>query len=267
METLKLLILAITQGASELLPVSSSAHLIIVGNIIEIHTSIFLLTSLQIGTTIAILAFFWKKLTRNLFTKKKLLFYIKILASVIPSAVLGILFEQKIEEVLQAEWIIAASLIFWGIVMILAQRKANSSEAIDDIENITWQQSLLMGFAQALALVPGTSRSGITTLAGIGLGLNKYTAFEYSLVLGLPVLLGSSMWTILEEILDTGIPNLGDVSFVTYLNDFIILVIPFVIGCLALVILRRVKRDKWLSVFGIYRICLGILILIFTYLL
>lgn len=267
MESLKLLILAITQGASELLPISSSAHLIIVGNLIEIHTSILLLTSLQIGTTIAILAFFWKKLTNGLLTKKKILFYIKIFASVIPSAVLGILFEQKIEEVLQAEWIIAASLIFWGIIMVLAQRKVDSTEAIDDIENITWQQSLLMGFAQALALIPGTSRSGITTLAGIGLGLNKYTAFEYSLVLGLPVLLGSSMWTILEEILDTGLPNLAEVSFITYVNAFIILVIPFVIGGIALIILRKVKRDKWLSVFGIYRICLGVLILLFTYLL
>lgn len=267
MESIKLLVLAITQGLSELLPVSSSAHLIILGKIINIQTSILLLTSLQIGTTIAIIAFFWRKLVKNIFTKKKLLFYVKIIASVIPSAILGILFEKKIEGVLQAEWIIASSLIFWGIIMVITQRKVDPSDAVDDIENITWQQSLLMGFAQSIALIPGTSRSGITTLAGIGLGLNKYTAFEYSLVLGLPVLVGSSMWTIYEDLVANGIPVLSDIGFFHYLNTAIILLVPFLVGCLSLIILKKIKRDKWLSVFGIYRIGLGTLILIFTYLL
>jgi undecaprenyl-diphosphatase len=151
--------------------------------------------------------------------------------------------------------------------MIIAQRKVDPSDAVDDIENITWQQSLLMGFAQSIALIPGTSRSGITTLAGIGLGLNKYTAFEYSLVLGLPVLVGSSLWTIYEDLAANGIPVLSGLEFSTYLNTGIILLVPFLVGCLSLIILKKIKRDKWLSVFGIYRIGLGTLILIFTYLL
>ena len=266
MESIKLLILAITQGFSELLPISSSAHLIILGKVMEIPTSTLLLASLHIGTTIAILAFFWKRLFANFFTKKKWLFYSKIVLSVIPSAILGVLFESKIEEILHDNWIIAVSLIFWGIIMILAQNKSDENGE-KDMENITWQQSLLMGFAQAVALIPGTSRSGITTLAGIGLGLNKYTAFEYSFILGLPVLIGAPIWEILKTVKDTGIPAMGDVTLVSFVNIGIIILVPFLVGCLSLMILKRISREKWFSAFGIYRIVLGIAILVFGYLL
>lgn len=266
MESIKLLVLAITQGLSELLPISSSAHLIILGRVMEIPTSTILLASLHIGTTIAILAFFWKKLFTGFFTKKKWTFYFKILLSVIPSAILGILFESKIESVLHDNWIIAASLIFWGIIMILAQNKKDEGK-VDDIENVTWQQSLLMGFAQAIALIPGTSRSGVTTLAGIGLGLNKYTAFEYSLILGLPVLIGAPIWEILKMVKDTGVPVVADITFMNLVNVGIIILVPFLVGCLSLILLKKISRDKWLSMFGMYRIILGIVILVVAYVL
>jgi len=266
MESIKLLILAITQGISELLPISSSGHLIILGEVMNIPTSTLLLTSLHIGTSIAILVFFRKKLFTNFFSKKKWIFYLKIILSVIPSAILGVLFESKIENALHDNWIIAVSLIFWGILMIIAQNTRDEGGE-ENMENVTWQQSLLMGFAQAIALIPGTSRSGITTLSGIGLGLKKYTAFEYSLVLGLPVLLGASLWEIIKTIADNGqvIPStlvIGD-----YLNYAIILLVPFVVGCISMMILERIKKEKWLSAFGIYRIVLGVAILVMGYLL
>ena len=265
METLKLLALAITQGLSELLPISSSAHLILLGHIIDIPTSTLLLTSLHIGTTIAILAFFGRKLFTKFFTKEKWVFYLKIIVSVIPSGILGVLFESKIEEVLRADWIIAASLIFWGILMLIAQRRKDTDEHIADMESITWQQSLLMGFAQAIALIPGTSRSGVTTLAGIALGLNKYTAFEYSLILGLPVLMGSSAWTIYQEVSDHGLSTPS--GMIDYLNLAIIILVPFIVGCISLLFLKKISKNKWLSLFGIYRIVLGVAVLVIAYLL
>lgn len=265
MESLKLLALAITQGLSELLPISSSAHLILLGHVIDIPTSTLLLTSLHIGTTIAILVFFGRKLFAKFFTKEKWVFYLKIIVSVIPSGILGVLFESKIEEILRADWIIAASLIFWGILMLIAQKRKDTDEHVADMENITWQQSLLMGFAQAIALIPGTSRSGVTTLAGIALGLNKYTAFEYSLILGLPVLMGSSVWTIYQEVTDHGLTMPSSIS--DSLNIGIIILVPFIVGCLSLLFLKKISKEKWLSLFGIYRIALGIAVLILAYLL
>jgi len=266
MESIKLLILAIVQGISELLPISSSGHLIILGEVMAIPTSTLLLTSLHIGTSLAILVFFGRKLLKGFFTKKKWIFYAKILLSIIPSGVLGVLFESKIENILHDNWIIAASLIFWGILMILAQNKKDDG-TVEDMEEVTWQQSLLMGFAQAIALIPGTSRSGITTLSGIRLGLNKYTAFEYSLVLGLPVLLGASLWEIIKTVMDNGQVIPTTLGVTDYLNFAIIILVPFVIGCISLMLLEKVKKERWLSAFGIYRIVVGIAILVVGYLL
>lgn len=266
MESIKLLVLAIVQGISELLPVSSSGHLLIVGQVMHFPTSTLLITSLHIGTSIALLVFFWQKLFTDFLTKKKWIFYLKILLSIIPSGILGILFESKIETILHDNWIIAVSLIFWGIIMILAQNKKNEG-TIEDMENITWQQSLLMGFAQVIALIPGTSRSGITTLAGVGLGLNKYTAFEYSMVLGLPVLIGASLWEIMKAVTTNGeiIPTI--LATTNYINFAIIILVPFVIGCVSLMLLKRIRKEKWLSAFGIYRIIIGLIILVSSYLL
>ncbi len=266
METIKLLVLSIVQGFTELLPVSSSAHLIILGQAFNLPTSTLLLTSFHIGTSLAILIFFWKKLFSGFFTKEKWIFYSKILVAMIPAGILGVLFESKIENILRADWIIALSLIFWGILMIIAQKKELGIPETK-WENITWKQSLLMGWAQTLALIPGTSRSGVTTLSGIAMGLNQYTALEYSFILGLPALLGSAVWEIAKTVMDN--PGVASAEFTTqqYLQTAIVIIVPFVIGLGALAILKKLNRSKWLSSFGIYRIIVGVAILVIAYLL
>ena len=107
MENLKIFFLAVVQGISELLPISSSGHLILFGRLIEMEVSTLLLTTLHIGTSFAIIVFFRKRLFSNLFTKKKLVFYLKILMSIIPAAILGVLYEDKVEQILRYTWIIA----------------------------------------------------------------------------------------------------------------------------------------------------------------
>lgn len=266
METIKLLILSVIQGISELLPISSSAHLILLNQIMNIPTSNLLLTSFHIGTTLAIVIFFWKRLFSNFFTKEKWVFYAKLLLAMIPAAVLGVLFEDKIAEILRQNWIMAASLIFWGIIMIVAQ-KTDMGREPEPWEKITWKQALLMGWGQSLALIPGTSRSGITTLSGIALGLNQYTALEYSFILGIPALLGSAVWEIIKTVTTTPEIISSGFTFDQYLQVGIIIIIPFVIGLGALAILKKFSREKWLSTFGIYRIILGMGILVVSYLL
>lgn len=266
METIKLLILSIVQGITELLPVSSSAHLILLNEIMKLPTSNLLLTSFHIGTTLAIVIFFWKRLFSNFFTKEKWIFYAKLLLAMIPAGVLGVLFEDKIAEILRANWIMALSLIFWGILMIVAQKQDMGREP-EAWEKITWKQALLMGWGQALALIPGTSRSGITTLTGIALGLNQYTALEYSFILGIPALLGSAVWEIIKTV--TNNPSIVSMGFTStqYVQVGIIVIVPFLIGLGALIILKKFSKTKWLSTFGIYRIILGIVILVVSYLL
>jgi undecaprenyl-diphosphatase len=190
---------------------------------------------------------------------------LKVIVSVIPAGVLGILFETKIEDFLRANWIMAASLIFWGILMIIAQKR-DMGQKEQDWEEITWKQSITMGFAQAIALIPGTSRSGVTTLAGIALGLDQYAALSYSFVLGLPVLLGSSLWEILKAMKSNPslLNNIVDPN--NLVKIIIILFVPMILGIIALMTLDKVKKEKWLSTFGIYRIILGLVILAIFYL-
>ena len=261
MENLKILLLAITQGISELLPISSSGHLILLGRLMDLEVSTLLLTSLHIGTSLAIILFFRRTLFSHLFTKDKLLFYVKILVSVIPAAIIGLLYEEKIEQILRFTWVIAISLIFWGILMIIADY-LEIEKKYKKIQDIPWKKALIIGVSQIIALIPGTSRSGISTLTGIALGVDKYRAFEYSLILGIPILLGSSFWEIWKAL--TIEPTYSvELLPIALLKIGIIIIVPFVVGYLSLVVLKKVRREKWLTVFGIYRIILGTIILLF----
>jgi undecaprenyl-diphosphatase len=152
MEILKILILSIVQGVTELLPISSTGHLILIGRFLEIPTSTLLLSVLHIGTTIAVILFFRKDLFRKFFTKEKFYFYLKIAVSSIPAGLAGFLLENIVDEKLHASWIIAVSLIFWGIVMIFMERN-RKEEAEVGIEKVSWKQSLVMGIGQAFALI------------------------------------------------------------------------------------------------------------------
>ncbi len=262
METLKIIFLSTVQGVTELLPVSSSAHLLLLGKVFEIDMSSTLLVLFHLGTTLAILIFFWKKIFKDFLTRDRWNFYFKVVVSSIPAAIVGFFFEEIISEKLRATWIISVSLIVWGIVMILIERRKSkvTKPVTEDVQSITWKQAGIVGVAQVLALIPGTSRSGISTIAGILTGMEKYTALEYSFLIGLPVLFGSFLWGVLK-----GSP-LSEISH-NQLDALIIVGVTFVVGVISLQILKHNKKKNWLTVFGIYRIVVGVAILISTYLL
>ena len=265
MECFKLFVIGVVQGITELLPVSSTGHILILGEALNLGTiSSSLLVLFHLGTTVAIIIFFWKTLFKNFFTKEKWLFYLKVLVATIPAALVGFFLEDVISEKLRAIWIIAVSLIVWGIVMIILERRNKDVENKEsDVEKITWKQAIITGIAQTFALIPGTSRSGVTTIAGILVGLKKYIALEFSFILSIPVLLGSFVILlrenpIRETVLSTGISS-------TWLGFSIIFFSTLIFGLLTLFILKKVKRNNWLTIFGIYRILLGIVLLIVYY--
>lgn len=264
MEIFKLAILSVIQGITELLPISSSGHLLLTSSLLNIELDNLLLTVLHIGTTLAIILFLRKTLFKNIFTKKKLTFYLKILVASIPAGIVGISLSSFIENQLRASWIIGVSLIVWGIAMVIVEqtKKESKVEKKIDLETISWKQSILIGIGQTLALIPGTSRSGITTLVGIYTGLDKYTAFEYSFVLGIPVLLGASILEITKAYFKMEIIT-SEILLASGIRMLPIILISFVIGYLALVLVRKNKKRNWLTVFGIYRILLGIVVILF----
>lgn len=250
MEILKVLILGIEQGITELLPISSSAHLILTAQLLDIKMDTYLLSVLHLGTTIALILHFWNILFKDIFKKETLSFYSKILISTIPAGIVGLLFESVIEEKFRGNLIIAISLIGWGIVMILVERNKKVEE--QDLRNVSWKQSLLMGIGQIFALIPGGSRSGISTIVGILSGLNKYTAIQYSFLLGLPLLLAAPIYSIYKEYPQRILNG----------TDILGIVIAGIFTFLSLSLLKRFSKEKWLTLFGVYRIGLGIFVLI-----
>ncbi len=249
METLKVILLAIEQGITELLPISSSAHLILTSQILKINMDTYLLSILHLGTTVALLIYFWKFLFKDILKKEKLSLYLKILISTIPAGVVGLLFESVIEDRLRGNLIIAISLIVWGVVMILVERRKEIKD--QELITVSWKQSLLMGIAQIFALIPGGSRSGISTIVGMFTGLNKYTAIQYSFLLGLPLLLAAPVYQIVKDY-PQRVLNISDI-----LGIFIAGVVTYI----ALLLLEKYSKKKWLTVFGIYRIIIGIAVL------
>lgn len=251
MDTLKIAVLGFLQGFTELLPVSSSAHLILTSQLLNFEIDTYLLSLLHLGTTIALLIYFYNFLFKNIFTKKKLSIYLKIVLSTIPAGIVGLLFESIIEEKLRGNLFIAISLISWGIFMILIERRKEPSEI--EFEKISWKQSLIMGLSQIFALVPGGSRSGISTIFGMLTGLNKYTALQYSFLLGLPLLLATPFYQIFKEYPER----------VLNLKDGLGILIAGVITYIGLRLLQKYSKKNWLTLFGIYRIILGIVVLLF----
>jgi undecaprenyl-diphosphatase len=249
METIKLIILAVVQGATELLPVSSSAHLLLVSQLLDFEADTLFMTTLHFGTTVAILLYFWKTLFKDFFKKKKLPFYLKIIAASIPAGLVGFLLQDTIENIFRSNIYISVSLILWGIVMIILENSRRNIES--SVEKVGWKDALVMGFAQIIALIPGTSRSGITSIAGILSGVNKYTALQFSFLLGIPVLLGASVYEFFKEI-----PNQP-----FHWQEILGMFVAGIVGYIFLKLLERFKKSKWLTFFGIYRIILGLIVL------
>jgi undecaprenyl-diphosphatase len=261
MDSLKLFVLALVQGITELLPISSSGHILLLGNVINLPVTTTLLTFLHIGTTLSILFYFRKTVREEFLSKNNRENILKILLGSIPAIIVGVFFEEYITEKLRDPWITALSLIAWGMVMIALERK-NTKDI--SISKISFRDSFVIGLSQCMALIPGTSRSGITTITGVLLGIEKYTAFKFSLLLGIPILLGSSVWSLSKELLlngySTTIDTLGGFS-----TSLIIISVSSMIGYLSILVVERFKKNNWLTLFGIYRIVVGILIILLQY--
>ncbi|MCK9368506.1 undecaprenyl-diphosphate phosphatase [Candidatus Dojkabacteria bacterium] len=255
MNTIQSIVLSVIQGVTELLPISSTGHILLVSELFfKNMPNILLLTILQLGTTVAIVVAYRELIFKNLFTKKKWMLFLKIAVGSIPAIIAALLFQDLIEKYLHANIVIAISLIFWGILMIIVEniQKYKGNKTLE-MENISFKQILLVGVAQAFAIIPGTSRSGSTTVVGVMAGIEKYTAITFSFLLGLPILIGSFGYEVFKMR-----DNLGSILTV---NNGIAVVISFIFGFISIIVLKKISKKRFLTYFGIYRLILGVLII------
>lgn len=245
------------QGITELLPVSSSGHVILLSFFLSIDFRITEIATMHLGTLGSIILTFRDKI-KYVLNKKSL---INIVITSIPAGIIGFFFEDFIDEKLGSPYVIAATLIFWGIILIIVDQKSLTMKfKTTKLGKIDTTQAAKIGIGQILALVPGTSRSGVTTISGILSGLSPQTALEYSFLSGIPLIAASGLYGTLKMITDPN-PNKTNLLVVT-----IATVSSFFFGIVAALILRRYIKHRILTACGIYRIAIGLILfaVIFT---
>ena len=272
LEILKAVVFGIVEGITEWLPVSSTGHLILLNEFLTLNVSdafqeMFDVV-IQLGAIFAVLVLFFRKL--NPFSLKKSpaekkdtwLLWGKVVFAVVPSAVLGLLFDDWFDEHFYNYTVVAMMLILYGIAFLFVERNNDAGrKMVAEVGAISWKTALFIGAFQCLALIPGTSRSGATILGAILLGVSRSAASEFSFFLAIPTMLGASALKALGFFLD------GNTAGATEIAVLITgMIVSFAVSMVAIRgLMDYVRRHKF-SAFGIYRIILGALVLGYAFL-
>lgn len=268
-EIIKVFVLGIVEGITEWLPVSSTGHLILVEDLLKFRTSegffdLFLVV-IQLGAIAAVPVLFWDKIypfsrKKTAEERKKIYgLWLKVIVGVMPAAVLGLLLDDILEEYLLNSVVVAIALIVYGIAFILIEHfKKGKEYRIDSVYDITCRDALAIGAFQCLSLVPGTSRSGSTILGGMLSGVSRAAASEFSFFMAIPVMLGASGLKTVKFFLDG-----GSLTGFEWLLLALGVIFSFVISLVAIKFLMSFVKRHSFAPFGIYRIILGIAVLVY----
>ncbi len=269
-ELLKAVLFGIVEGITEWLPISSTGHLILLNEFINLNVSeefgSMFDVVIQLGAILAVVVLFFHKLnpfapSKDASEKKQTWdLWFKVIAAIIPSGVVGILFDDWMDEHLHNGIVVAIALIIYGIAFILVERRNEKAgkrlKTVSDVHAIGYKTALLIGAFQCLSLVPGTSRSGSTILGAILLGVGRPAGAEFSFFMAIPTMLGASAIKGLKFLL-SGVP-------VTGLEIGVLLVgcvVSFVVSMVVIKGLMEYVRKHSFSAFGVYRIVLGVIVL------
>ena len=268
MEIIKSIILGIVQGITEWLPVSSTGHMILVNQFMNFMADnkdfkdLFLVV-IQFGSILAVVTMYFHKL--NPLSPKKSeqekkdtwTMWFKVLVGCVPAAIIGLLFDDKIDTYLYNSYVVAAMLIVYGIAFIVIESRKRTPK-IDDISALSYKTAALIGIFQVLALIPGTSRSGATILGAVILGTSRFVAAEFSFFLAVPVMLGASALKILKYFMEFGMFGIEELYLL-----IIGMAVAYIVSVLAIRFLMGYIRKNDFKAFGYYRIVLGILIILY----
>lgn len=263
-EILKAVLLGIVQGITEWLPVSSTGHMILVDEFVKLNFSqTFISTFLvviQFGSILAVLLIFFKKLnpfdsSKSKVEKKETLsLWAKVIVAVIPSGIIGVLFEEDIDRLFFNSTTVALALIIYGVIMIVIENR-DKKPAVSDFSEVSYKLAIGIGLFQCLALIPGTSRSGSTIIGATLLGASRYVAAEFSFFLAIPTMLGAS----LLKLVKTGFAFTGFEWLVLGVGS----VVAFVVSVIVIKFFMDYIKKHDFKAFGYYRIVLGIIVLLY----
>lgn len=265
-DLVKTIILGVIQGITEWLPISSTGHLIIFNTVWPLLPEEFFevfKVVIQFGSILAVIALYFQRL--NPFDpsksekeqKETIALWIKVIVATLPAAVIGFLFDDFIEAKLSHIFVIAVTLIAYGIIFIVVEKNFTKA-TIRSTKKLDLQTAVKIGLFQCLALIPGTSRSGATILGGLYTGCSRTVASEFSFFLAIPTMLGASVLKIIKYIVESGFFSLGQLVLL-----LVGMSVSYIVSIYAIRSMLSYVRKHDFSAFGWYRIFLGIFIIFF----
>ncbi len=264
-ELIKIIFLGIVEGITEWLPISSTGHMLLVDefltlNMNESFKEMFFVV-IQLGAILAVVVMFWNKMFPFRLKEKPVCnmdiirMWIKVAVACIPAAVLGLLFDDFLEEHFGNALTISLMLILYGIAFLLIENwNKKRTPSVTDLEHINYKTALLIGLFQALSMIPGTSRSGATIIGALLLGVSRTTAAEFTFFLAVPTMLGASA----VKLLKFGLSFQQDELIALIVG----MIVAFVVSLLSIRFLMNYVRKHDFKVFGWYRIILGMIVIL-----
>ena len=253
MTWLEAFIIAVVEGLTEFLPVSSTGHMILTQAIMGVKSDEFVklfTINIQFGAILSVLLLYWKRFLQTFS------FYIKLLIAFIPAAVFGLLLGDQIDALLENPTVVAISLLLGGIVLLFVDRMFNTEESVKEVDN---KSAFMIGLFQCIAMIPGVSRSAATIIGGMTQKLSRKTAAEFSFFLAVPTMAAASGYKLLKVILEGEHTDL-----ITSQLDVLLFgnLIAFIVAILAIRFFIGFLTKHGFRLFGWYRIILGLIILI-----
>lgn len=252
MSIVEAIIIAIVEGLTEFLPISSTGHMVITSTILGIHDDAFTKTfevAIQLGAILAVVVLYWKKF----FDFAKWKFYVKLLIAVIPALVLGYFLSDKVDEMLESPLTVAITTLVGGIILLFIDNLFKKP-AITEEPQISYSKALIIGFWQCFAMIPGTSRSAASIIGGMQQKLTRKLAAEFSFFLAVPTMLAATGFKLINQYENI---HSEQVRLLVIGN-----VVAFIVAMLAIKFFIGFLQKYGFRIFGIYRVILGIVLLI-----
>lgn len=258
MDIFQVIIIAIVEGLTEFIPISSTGHMIIAEKLLHVTETDFVkvfTVAIQLGAILAVVVLYYKKF----FNFSKWKFYIKLLIAVLPAIVLGFLFSKKIDAMLESALTVAVSMLAGGIVLLFIDNVFNKP-AIDSEEKVSYKKGFIIGIWQCIAMIPGVSRSAASIIGGMQQKLTRSAAAEFSFFLAVPTMLAATGYKLLKYFNESGGFTSGEIQQLAIGN-----LVAFAVAVLAIKFFITILKKHGFRVWGVYRVIVGIILLIMIY--
>ena len=258
MDIVQSIIIGIVEGITEFIPISSTGHMIITEKLLGLKEDEFVkmfTIAIQLGAILAVVVLYWRKF----FDFKNWHFYLKLLIGVIPAVILGLLFSNKIDELLQSTTTVAFALLLGGIVLVFIDNFFNHP-TIQSEKQVSYLKSFTIGIWQCLAMVPGVSRSAASIIGGMQQKLTRSAAAEFSFFLAVPTMVAATGYKMFKFFRENGGITHEETKLLLIGN-----IVAFVVALLAIKFFIEFLKKHGFCIWGIYRIIIGLILLVMIY--